>query len=231
MNATKKRPRLLAASVSSESTGDQCGRVSNPCRPCRPSSCPSSCPCRELLVNCEPRNVERTRNDSRSTSDSSIVGESRATGTTRAAATTFSAGRTQRFLEGYDVAAIVQRDGQSADVDNLLGCDLPIASVPAENASRDADKLGRLARSQEPAIVGADFVGAAFSLPCCLLCHCDHLADSFVPVDRPTYAARWWNPISAINRVQVNPETFPAADSPRPAGCGSHSLPVLFLAI
>ena len=212
MNVANEKTPAITRERFVDSELRQCGKVSNPCRPCRPSSCLSSCPCRELLVNLEPRNVERTRNDSRSLSDPSIVGES------RAAATAFPAGRTQRFLEGHDVAAIIERDCQAADVNNLLGCNFPIASVPAENACRDADEFGRLARSQEPAIVGTDFVGAALGLPCCLLCHCDSHLDCPLPGERPTYAARWWNPISGICIVQVNPATFPPGYA-HPAGC------------
>lgn len=220
MNAANEKTPAITRERFVDPQRKQCGKVSNPCRPCRHSSCPSSCPCRELHCECEPRNVERTRNDSRSPSDPSIIGESRATGTTRSAATTLATGRTQSFLEGHDVAAIVQRDGQSADVNNLFGCDLPIASVPAKNARRDADEFGRLARSQEPAIVGTDFVRPArLSFPCCLLCHgCFHLLP-LVPRDRPTYAARCAHPISASLVPQVKFVTIHAADSTRPAGC------------
>ena len=215
MSVTNEKTPAIARERFVDPQRKQCGRVSNPCRPCRPSSCPSlSCPCRELLVNLEPRNVERTRNDSRSPSDPSIVGES------RAAATAFAAGRTQYLFQRFDVAAIVQRNRQAADVNNLPGRDLALLGVIAEHAGRDADDFGRLWCSEQSFIVGTDFVRPArLSLPCCLLCHgCFHLLP-LVPRDRPTYAARCAHPISASLVPQVKFVPIHAADSARPAGC------------
>ena len=152
MSVTNEKTPAIARERFVDPQRKQCGRVSNPCRPCRPSSCPSlSCPCRELLVNLEPRNVERTRNDSRSPSDPSIVSES------RAAATAFAAGRTKYFLQGNHIAFVVERDCESADVDDLPWDDLPFLRVPAKNATCDSYYLGRFGCSDKSVVGRVNF--------------------------------------------------------------------------